>query len=101
MAQLHARRATAKRARRYGCNRSLTDDVDRRSEDVPDAALGADELGRFLARLDLLAQAADLYVDRAVVHLVVMQARKAEQLVAREHALRRGEERREQVELAV
>jgi hypothetical protein len=42
-------------------------------EYVTDAALGADvaRLGRI--RLDLAAQAQDLHVDRAVVHVVVVQ----------------------------
>ena len=54
-----------------------------------------------LAALDLAAQAPNLHVDRAVVDLVVVQAREPEDLVAREHALGRGEESSQEIELAV
>ena len=72
-----------------------------RCENISRAALGADELGPRGVRLELLPQASHLHVDRTVVDLVVVQAREVEQLITREHPLRRGEERRKQVELAV
>ena len=60
-------------------------------EEVARAALGADECGLVGLLLDLAAQPQDLHVDRAVVDVVV-QAARLEQLVAREHALRRAQE---------
>ena len=54
-----------------------------------------------VVHLDLLPKAAHLNVDRAVVHFVVVQPGRFEQLFARQHALRRGEERHEQIELTV
>lgn len=59
----------------------LTNDLDRRDKHIAGAALGADDLGRALSGLDLPAQPRNLHVDRAVVHLVVVQPRQAEQLV--------------------
>src|SRR5438128_11881609 len=75
--------------------------LDRRHEDVAGPALGDDELRARRIDLDLAAQAHDLHVDRAVVHLRVVQPREVQELVARQHALRGAAERGEQAELAV
>src|SRR5882724_10042823 len=62
----------------------------------------ADDLyGGVLVGLDFPAQPADLHVDRAVVDLVVVQPREAEELVARQHVPRRGKEGGEEVELVI
>src|SRR5580765_6360857 len=83
------------------CSQRSAHGLDHRGEDVSGAPLRADELRLRALRLDLAAQAADLHVDRAVVDLVVVQARQLEQLLARQHALRGREEGDQQVELAV
>src|SRR6185503_8543160 len=75
--------------------------VDRGVEHVADAALGDDEARVRGVGLDLAPQAQDLHVDRAVVDLGVVQARKVEKLFAREDALRRRKESGEQAELAL
>src|SRR5262249_24843931 len=68
---------------------------------VPYAALGDDEAGMRRVGLDLAPQAQDLHVDGAVVDLGVVQAREVQELLAREDALRRREERGEQAKLAL
>src|SRR5262245_36754481 len=78
----------------------LAHDLDAGHENISRAALGADEL-HATARVDLPAQASDLHVDGAVVDLVVVEPGLAQELVARQHALRRREKGGEQVELAV
>src|SRR5512134_1785140 len=70
------------------------------AEHVTDAALGADIAGVALLGLDLAAEPHDLDVDRAVVHLVVVEPREIEQLVAAEDAVRSAEQHDEQAELA-
>src|SRR5688572_6311894 len=80
---------------------SLADRLDRRGEDVPRAAFGAYKRRLALIWLDLLAKPADLNVDGSIVDFVVMQPRQAEELVAREDPLWRGEERGEEVEFVV
>ena len=42
-----------------------------------------------------------LNVDRAVIDLVVVHTARLEQLISSENSLRRGEQRRQQIELAV
>src|SRR3954452_16487846 len=74
---------------------------DRYAEDVAGAALGADVLRPRRVGLDLAAQSQDLDVDRAVVDLGGVEARELEQLLARQHALWRGAETLQQVELAI
>ena len=64
--------------------------IGRRSFDILDALAAV-----------LRAQTPDLDVDRAVVDLGFVQARHRQQLVARQHALRRAAQRAEQAELAV
>src|SRR5258706_4429518 len=84
-----------------GSSTASTHDLHRGRENVACAPFGENKAGSRSLRLELPPQAAHLDVDRAVVHLVVVQPRLAEQLVARQDALRLGEERREQVELVV
>src|SRR5262245_7731994 len=84
-----------------GVRPHLPDDLDWDREDVARAALGDDERRMRRVGFDLAPQAQDLDVDRAVVDLGVVQPGHVEQLVARQHALRRGEERSEQAELAL
>src|SRR5258706_29891 len=74
---------------------------DRRAEHIPCAALGPDVLRLGRVRLDLAPQPEDLHVDRTIVNLSTMQPRKIEQLLARQHPLRRGAKRLQQVELAM
>src|SRR5581483_1769611 len=74
---------------------------DRDAENVACAALGLDVARVARIALDLASQAQDLHVDRAVEHLVVVQAREVEQLVARENPVRRAEQHDEQAEFAV
>src|SRR5262249_46042979 len=47
---------------------------------IPCAAFGANDLGGRWLQFERLAQAADLNVDRAIVDLVIVQARQIEQL---------------------
>src|SRR3954469_1469282 len=61
----------------------LADDLYGSVEDITGAALGDDELRMRRVWLDLAAQAQDLDVDGAVVHLRAVHAREIEQLVAR------------------
>ena len=75
--------------------------LNRHREDVADAPLGTDKFLFGIRGLEFPAQPPDLYVDRALVDLGVVQARQAEELVARQHPLRSGEERDEQVELVL
>src|SRR5216684_775628 len=90
-------------ARLRGCydrNTALLQYFDRHAEDVAHAALGADVLRPGRVGLDLPPQPEDLHVDRAVVDLGAVEPRQIEQLLAREHPLRRGAQRLQQVELA-
>src|SRR5918999_450388 len=80
---------------------ALAQGVDGRREDVARATLCADERRLVFRGRNLLAQPRYLDIDRAVVDLVVMQARQADELAARKQALRRGKEGGEQVELVV
>src|SRR5258706_3130087 len=63
--------------------RPSVQDVDRRVEEVPYAALGLDVFGLRWIRLDLATQPEDLHVDRAIVDFRIVQARKIEELFAR------------------
>ena len=74
--------------------------VDRRDQDVAGAAHRLDDLRVVDVRLELLAQAADLDVDRAVERAGLAAARLLEQEVARQHAAGMLDERRQQAELA-
>ncbi len=67
-------------------------------EDIADAAHGLDQL-RALAAFDLLAQARNEPVDRAVERRPVVPLQEVHELVAREHAPRALDEDGEQVEL--
>src|SRR5260370_14534436 len=90
-------------ARLRGCydrNTALLQYFDRHAEDVAHAALGADVLRPGRVGLDLPPQPEDLHVDRAVVDLRAVEPREIEQLLAREHALRRRAQRLQPVELA-
>src|ERR1700722_18046059 len=68
----------------------LIDDLHGRAEQVSRPALGDDELRLRGVALDLPAQAQNLDVDRAVVHLVVVDPARLEQLIAREDPLGGG-----------
>src|SRR5205807_4242510 len=63
-------------------------------KDVTGTAFRPDQLRSGALGLDLLAQPSHLHIDGAVVHLVVVQARELQKLLAREHALRRRSEER-------
>jgi transposase InsO family protein len=65
------------------------DRLHRDGEDIAGAALGLDIARPRRIAFDLAAQAADLHVDRAIEDVVVVQPGAAEQLIARESALRR------------
>src|SRR5882762_3538118 len=75
--------------------------LDGHAEDVARTALGPDVLRLRRVRLDLAPQPEDLHIDRAIVNLGAVQAREIEQLLARQHPLRRCAERLQQVQLAV
>jgi len=75
--------------------------LDRGGEDVSGDPLRPYERRSAALRFDLPAQASHLKVDGPVVYLVVVQPRSIEQLLAREDALRRAQERNEEIELAV
>src|SRR4029077_13145075 len=60
-------------------DRFLADCFYRCSKNVSRASFGANQLRPRALGADFLAQAADLYVDRPVVHLVVVEARGVEQ----------------------
>jgi hypothetical protein len=49
-----------------------------RSEDVPRASLGSDQLLTRAGRFDLFAQATHLNVDRTIVDFVVVKARQVQ-----------------------
>jgi hypothetical protein len=65
------------------------------------AALGTD-IAR-LRRIDLrlAPQPQDLGVDRAVVYVIVVQARHVQKLIARQNAIGRPEQHDKQTELAI
>src|SRR2546427_13026633 len=65
--------------------------LDVRRKNVSCPPFGADQLGTRFLGLDLPAKAADLHIDRAIVDLVVVKARRVDQLLSREHSLRRRE----------
>ena len=69
------------------------------AEAVADAAHGQDQLGLARVPLDLLAQVADVDVDRARLAVVGAAAEPLEQLPARKHAARRGCEHPQELEL--
>src|SRR5215471_9022245 len=73
----------------------------RRYKNISCAALGPDELRVIRVRLEFLPQPPYLYVDRPVIHFIVVQPRQVEQLIARQYALRGGQEGCEQIELTV
>src|SRR5467141_3226433 len=75
--------------------------LDGYAEDIAGTALSPDVLRLRRVRLDLAPQPEDLHVDRAIVNLGAVQAREIEQLLARQHPLRRCAERLQQVYLAV
>src|SRR5467141_1903023 len=75
--------------------------LDGYAEDIAGTALGPDVLRLRRVRLDLAPQPEDLHIDRAIVNLGAVQAREIEQLLARQHPLRRCAERLQQVYLAV
>src|SRR6266850_1933550 len=79
----------------------LIDSLDRHSELVACAALGPDIARPGRIDFDLFPQAHDLRVHRAVVDLVVVQARAIQNLVATQDALRRVEQGHQEIELAV
>src|SRR5260221_7883902 len=87
--------------RRHARGRALLNGLDRHREPVARAALGPDIARPGPVRFDLAPQPADLHVDGAVEDLVVVQARKVQQLVSGENTLRRCKQRHEQAELAV
>src|SRR5437763_8857224 len=70
-------------------------------EAISRAALGEDELRLRRIRLDLAPEPQHLNVDRPIVDLVVVHAAGIQELLAGEDSLRGGQERRQQVELAV
>src|SRR5262245_65461196 len=82
-------------------SRRLIDGLDRNAEDVTHAALGADVARSSRVELDLAAQAHDLHVDGTVVHLIAVQPREIQQLIAAEDAVRSAEQHHEQTELAL
>src|SRR6266446_10809642 len=75
--------------------------LDGYAEDIAGAALGPDVLRLRRVRLDLAPQPEDLHIDRAIVNLGAIQPREIEQLLARQHPLRRCAKRLQQVQLAV
>src|SRR6185295_10855553 len=82
-------------------HRALAEDRDWLREHVAGAALGHDQLRVRVVDFELAPQPQNSDVDRAIVDLETVQARSLEQLVPRLHALRSGQERAEQIELAV
>src|ERR1700692_2064300 len=81
--------------------RGSIENFDRRAERIAHAALGHDELGLRGIGLDLAAQAQYLNVDRAIMDLVVIHPAGLEQWIAREDALWRRQQSREQIEFTV
>src|SRR4051812_23645262 len=74
---------------------------DGHGEHVSRTALRAYQLLAATVLFELFAQAPYLRVDGALVDLVVVHVRHAEELLPREHALRRGEKHGKQVELGI
>jgi hypothetical protein len=62
--------------------------LDRSVERIADAALRNDVGGLGRTRLDLAPQARDLSIDHPIVHLIVIQPTRFEQLIARHDTLR-------------
>src|SRR6267378_4307960 len=83
------------------CKELLIERVDRHAEDIAGAALGLDVLRLRRVQFDLAPQPQNLHVDGAIVDLGAIPPREIEQLLAREHPLRRCAKRLQQVELAV
>src|ERR1700736_5950599 len=80
---------------------SSIDDFDGRIERIADSSLGSDVLGAGWMGFDLPTQSQHLYVDRAVVHLIVVYPAGLDDLVPGQHALWCRKHGREHVEFAV
>ena len=86
-------------ARRLAIERSFGPPALRVAEAVADAAHGEEVLGVLRVALELLAQVADVHVDRARVAVGAVAPDAREQHVARQHAARAGGQREQDLEL--
>jgi hypothetical protein len=71
----------------------LSDPVDRNRKHISDAAFGLDYARRALVAFKLASEAQDLHVDAAIEDVLV-HARRLQQVLAAERALRRIEKRK-------
>src|SRR5215831_3059403 len=85
----------------YFAAHTLAYRFDRCCENVSSAALSADQLLSIALDLNRPAQPSHLHIDGAVVHFVVVQPRKLEQLLARKDTFWRCQKGDQQVELTV
>src|SRR2546430_7226808 len=90
------RRPVKPRRLRKPSRPSMSGLLDRAGEDVAGAA---HRLDQFAVALDLLAQPADLHIDRAIERIGLPAARPVHQLLAREHTVGPREKAPEQIEL--